>query len=54
VRGPALDKSSEPIHATVGIEVTSAQTGKTLREQAESYLREFSALDPASFTWSQI
>src|SRR5689334_22420862 len=54
VRGPALDKSSEPIHATFGIEVTSAQTEKTLREQAESYLREFSALDPASFTWSQI
>src|SRR5689334_2617222 len=54
VRGPAVDKSAEPIHATFSVEVTPAQTEKTLREQAEAYLREFSVLDPAIFSWSQI
>jgi hypothetical protein len=54
VRGPAVDKSAEPIHATFSVEVTSAQTEKTLREQAEAYLKEFSVADPATFTWSQI
>jgi hypothetical protein len=27
---------------------------KTLREQAETYLRDFSVMDPATFNWSQI
>jgi hypothetical protein len=54
VRGPAVDDSVEPIHATFGVEVTSAESNKTLREQAEVYLKEFSAADPATFTWSQI
>src|SRR5689334_5709984 len=54
VRGPAVDESAEPIYATFGVEVTSALTDKTLREQSEAYLREFSVVDPATFTWSQI
>jgi hypothetical protein len=54
LRGPAVDDSVEPIHATFGVEVTSAGTDKTLREQAEAYLNEFSVADPATFTWGQI
>jgi len=54
VRGPAVDDSVEPIHATFGVEVTSAESNKTLREQAQVYLKEFSATDSATFTWSQI
>jgi hypothetical protein len=54
VRGPAVDDSVEPIHATLGVEVTPAATNQTLREQAEAYLKEFSTVDPATFTWSQI
>ncbi|HEU0296775.1 MAG TPA: hypothetical protein VFR47_28820 [Anaerolineales bacterium] len=53
VRGPAVDDSLEPIHATLGVEVTPA-TGASLREQAEAYLKEFSAADSAIFTWSQV
>jgi hypothetical protein len=53
VRGPAVDDSVEPIHATFGVEVTPA-TNESLREQAEAYLKEFSVADPATFTWSQV
>lgn len=54
VRGPAVDDSVEPIHATFGVEVTPAATNKTLKEQAEVFLKEFSVVDPASYTWSQV
>jgi hypothetical protein len=54
VRGPAVDNRAEPIHATFGVEVTTDTADKTLREQAETYLKEFSVVDPATFTWSQI
>jgi hypothetical protein len=54
IRGPAVDDSVEPIHATFGIEVTPSTTDETLREQAEAYLREFSVVDSATFTWSQV
>jgi hypothetical protein len=54
VRGPAVDDSVEPVHATFGVEVTPATQGKTLREQAEVFLTEFSVVDSAAFTWSQI
>lgn len=53
VRGPALDDSVEPIHATLHIE-TAPATDLTLHEQAEAYLKEFSTVDPATFTWTQI
>lgn len=53
VRGPAVDDSMEPIHATLGVEVTPA-TDKTLREQADAFLKEFSVVDPSTFTWSQV
>ena len=54
VRGPAVDDSVEPIHATLDVEVSLAATDQTLREQAEAFLQEFSVADPATFTWSQM
>lgn len=54
VLGPALDDSYEPIHAKLTVEVVPADSGKTLLEQAELYLRDFSVVDPATFTWSQV
>jgi len=53
VRGPTVDNSVEPIHATLSIEVSPA-TDKTLREQAETYLKEFSVADPATYSWTQV
>src|SRR6185503_19551409 len=41
VRGPALDDSHEPLHATLTIEFAPA-TGESLRAQAEAFLKEFS------------
>jgi hypothetical protein len=54
IRGPALDDSAEPVHATFSIEVAPAATDQNLREQAETYLRDFSVADPATFTWTQV
>ena len=54
VRGPALDNSSEPIHTTLAVEVEPLAADMTLREQAEKYLKDFSVVDPATFTWSEV
>ena len=54
VLGPALDDSHEPIHARLNVEIEPAAPDKTLREQAEAYLKEFSVMDPATYTWSQV
>jgi hypothetical protein len=54
VRGPAVDNSSEPIQATFRVEVSPSAPDKALRQQAEDYLREFSVIDPATFSWSEI
>ena len=53
VVGPAVDDSVEPIHATLTVEFAPA-LDKTLREQAEAYLKEFSVADPATYTWTQV
>lgn len=53
VVGPAVDNGVEPIHAALTVEFAPA-TDKSLREQAESYLKEFSAADPATYTWTQV
>ena len=53
VLGPAVDDSVEPIHATLTVEFSPA-ADKSLREQAESYLREFSVADPATYAWTQV
>jgi hypothetical protein len=54
IRGSAVDDSMEPIHATFSVEVIPAATDQTLREQAESFLRELSVMDPATFKWTQV
>jgi hypothetical protein len=54
IQGPAVDDSSEPIHATLTVEVKPAAADKSLREEAESFLRDFSVMDPDTFTWSQV
>jgi hypothetical protein len=54
VRGPAVDDSVEPIHATLSVEVSPAATDKSPREQAEAYLKDFSVVDAATFKWDQI
>ena len=54
VRGPALDDSLEPVHATFSIDVSPATVDETLRAQAEAYLRDFSPGDPATYTWTQV
>lgn len=53
VRGPAVDNSVEPIHAMLTVEFAPAADG-SLRTQAESFLKEFSAADPAAYTWTQV
>jgi len=53
VRGPALDDSMEPIHATLTIEFAPA-TNETLQTQAEAFLKEFSVADPATYSWTQV
>jgi len=53
VLGPAVDDSVEPIHATLTVEFSPA-TDKSLREQAELYLKEFSVADPATYSWTQV
>ena len=54
VQGPAVDDSYEPIHATLTIEVEPAATDKPLREQAVNYLKDFSVMDPDTFSWNQV
>jgi hypothetical protein len=53
VLGPTLDDSVEPIHATLTVEFAPA-SDKSLREQAELYLKEFSVADPATYVWTQV
>lgn len=53
VRGPAVDDSVEPIHATLTIGFAPA-SDTSLREQAEIYLKEFSVTDPATYVWTQV
>ena len=53
LQGPALDDSVELIHATFNVEVVPA-TDKSLREQADAYLKNFLVLDFATFIWTQV
>lgn len=53
VCGPAVDDSVEPVLAMLTVEFALA-SNKPLREQAESYLKEFSVADPATYTWTQV
>jgi hypothetical protein len=53
IRGPALDDSGEPIRVTMSVEIGLA-TDKALREQAATFLKDFSAADSTSFNWTEI
>jgi len=54
IQGPAVDDSHEPIHATLTVEVEPASTNEPIRVQAVNYLKDFSVVDPETFTWSQV
>jgi hypothetical protein len=54
VRGPAIGSSVEPVYAMFSVDVVPAATDQTLQEQADAFLSRFSAVDPASLTWSQV
>jgi hypothetical protein len=51
--GPAIGDSVDPIYASFAVQVTPAMD-ESLHAQAEAFLKEFSAADPASFTWTQV
>lgn len=50
--GPALE-GVDPVFAAFSVEIAPA-ADQSLREQAEAFLKGFSAVDPASFTWTQV
>lgn len=54
VLGPVVDNSMEPVQATFYVEVAPAAAGTSLQEQALIYLKEFSVVDPAVYTWTQL
>lgn len=51
--GPAIGSGVDPVYASFAVQVTPASE-ESLRAQAEAFLTEFSAADPASFTWTQV
>ena len=54
VLGPVVDNSMEPVHATFYVESAPAATDISLQQQALIYLKEFSVVDPATYTWTQL
>jgi hypothetical protein len=54
IHGPNYGSDVEPVRATFGVEITTTAADKSLREQAEGFLKEFSVLDPSTFTWTEI
>lgn len=51
--GSTIGNGVDPVFASFAVQVTPA-TDESLRAQAEAFLKEFSAADPASFTWTQV
>jgi hypothetical protein len=51
--GPTIGDGVDPVYASFAVQITPA-TDESLRAQAETFLKEFSAADPASFTWTQV
>lgn len=51
--GPTIGDGVDPVYASFAVQITPA-TDESLRAQAEAFLKEFSAADPASFTWTQV
>jgi hypothetical protein len=54
VRGPVIRSEIEPVFPTLRVEVEPTNESQSLREQAENYLREFSMIDPTTFTWQSV
>jgi hypothetical protein len=54
VRGPAIGSPAEPVFATFGVEVNPAETAKSLEDQARSFTKDFSVVDPDMMTWRPI
>jgi hypothetical protein len=54
VRGPAIGSPAEPVFASFGVEISLADPGKTLREQAGAFLADFSVADPSTYVWTQV
>ncbi len=51
--GPTIGNGVDPVFASFAVQITPA-TDEPLRAQAEGFLKEFSAADPATFTWTQV
>jgi hypothetical protein len=51
--GQPIGNGVDPVFASFAVQITPA-TNEPLEAQAESFLQEFSAADPASFTWTQV
>ena len=51
--GPTIGNGVDPVFASFAVQIAPA-SDKSLREQAEAYLKEFSVADPATYTWTQV
>jgi hypothetical protein len=51
--GPVIGNGVDPVYASFAVQVTPA-SDESLRAQAEAFLKDFSAADPATFTWTQV
>ena len=51
--GPTLGNGVDPVHVAFAVQIAPASE-ESLRAQAEAFLKEFSAADPASFSWTQV
>lgn len=53
ILGPAIGNGVDPVFASFAVQIMPAND-ESLRAQAEAFLKDFSAADPASFTWTQV
>lgn len=51
--GAAIGNGVDPVFASFAVQITPAND-ESLRTQAEAYLKEFSVVDSATFTWTQV
>lgn len=53
ILGPAIGNGVGPVFASFAVQITPAND-ESLRAQAETFLKEFSVADPATYTWTQV
>ncbi len=53
ITGPLIGSSVDPVFASFVVEIAPASKD-TLRDQAEAFLKEFSVVDSAALTWTQV